>query len=196
MQWLRDNLGLIGESAEVETLAGSVDDNGGIYFVPAFSGLYAPYWKDGRPGGYRRDDPLREQGAYRPRRPGSHGLSDPRSAGGDEERLGVRLSALRVDGGMVRNELLMQFQADILRVPVTRPRISETTALGAAYAAGLAVGFWTNLEELRLGTGRPIKPGGPGWGRKSAIGYIAAGRRLSPAPLIGSINSLRKWITD
>jgi glycerol kinase len=101
VQWLRDNLGMISSSAEVEALANTVGDNGGVYFVPAFSGLFAPYWK----------------------------------------------SSAR--GGMVYNETLMQFQSDVLGVPVIRPQVAETTALGAAYAAGLATGFWSNIEDLR-----------------------------------------------
>ena len=149
VQWLRDNLGLIEKSADIEPLAESVDDNGGIYFVPAFSGLYAPHWKDNARGvivgltryvnkGHIARAAL-EATAYQTREVLEAMNLDS----------GVPLRSLKVDGGMVRNELLMQFQADILEVPVTRPRIAETTALGAAYAAGLAVGFWANLEELR-----------------------------------------------
>jgi glycerol kinase len=149
VQWLRDNLGLIATSAEVEELAGSVEDSGGIYFVPAFSGLYAPHWKDSARGvivgltryvnkGHIARAAL-EATAYQTREVLEAMNRDS----------GVPLQSLKVDGGMVQNELLMQFQADMLDVPVTRARLSETTALGAAYAAGLAVGFWSNLEELR-----------------------------------------------
>ena len=149
VQWLRDNLGLIKNSAEIEPLAESVDDNGGIYFVPAFSGLYAPHWKDNARGvivgltryvtkGHIARAAL-EATAYQTREVLEAMNRDS----------GVPLSSLKVDGGMVRNELMMQFQADILDVPVTRSNLSETTALGAAYAAGLAIGFWSNLEELR-----------------------------------------------
>ena len=149
VQWLRDNLGLIEKSADIERLAESVDDNGGIYFVPAFSGLYAPYWKDNARGvivgltryvnkGHIARAAL-EATAYQTREVLEAMNRDS----------GVPLRSLKVDGGMVQNELMMQFQADILQVPVTRPKIAETTALGAAYAAGLAVGFWANLEELR-----------------------------------------------
>jgi glycerol kinase len=149
VQWLRDNLGLIETSAEVERLAGSVEDSGGIYFVPAFSGLYAPHWKDSARGvivgltryvnkGHIARAAL-EATAYQTREVLEAMNRDS----------GVPLRSLKVDGGMVQNEMLMQFQADLLDVPVTRSRVAETTAQGAAYAAGLAVGFWTDLGELR-----------------------------------------------
>jgi len=149
IQWLRDNLGLIQSSAEVEALAQSVEDNGGIYFVPAFSGLFAPYWKADARGvvvgmtryvtkGHLARAAL-EATAYQTRE-----VLDAM-----EKDSGVRLTALKVDGGMVFNDLLMQFQSDILDVPVIRPKVAETTALGAAYAAGLAVGFWKDYNELR-----------------------------------------------
>jgi glycerol kinase len=153
VQWLRDNLGLIEKSADVETLAGSVDDNGGIYFVPAFSGLFAPYWRSDARGAIvgmtryvNRGHIARavlEATAFQTRE-----VSDAM-----EKDSGVKLTALKVDGGMVFNELLMQFQADILDVPVIRPKVAETTALGAAYAAGLAVGFWKDYDELRVNWG-------------------------------------------
>ena len=149
IQWLRDNIGLIHSSAEVEALAKTVEDNGGIYFVPAFSGLYAPYWKADARGaivgmtryvtkGHIARAAL-EATAYQTREVLDAMEKDSR----------VTLKALKVDGGMVFNELLMQFQADILDVPVIRPKVAETTALGAAYAAGLAVGFWNDTNELR-----------------------------------------------
>jgi glycerol kinase len=149
VQWLRDNLGLIKTAAEVEDLATTVDDNGGIYFVPAFSGLYAPYWKNDARGiiagmtryvnkGHFARATL-EATAYQTRE-----VLDAMNADS-----GVDLTALKVDGGMVYNNLLMQFQADVLGVPVIRPKVAETTALGSAYAAGLAVGFWQNTGEMR-----------------------------------------------
>ena len=149
IQWLRDNLGLIQSSAEVEALAKSVEDSGGIYFVPAFSGLFAPYWKSDARGvivgmtryvnkGHLARAAL-EATAYQTRE-----VLDAM-----EKDSGVKLTALKVDGGMVFNDLLMQFQSDILKVPVIRPKVAETTALGAAYAAGLAVGFWKDYDELR-----------------------------------------------
>ena len=154
VQWLRDNLGLIEKSSDVEALARSVDDNGGIYFVPAFSGLFAPYWRSDARGAIlgmtryvnkgRLARAVLEATAYQTRE-----VLDAM-----EKDSGVKLTALKVDGGMVFNELLMQFQADILDVPVVRPKVAETTALGAAYAAGLAVGFWKNLDELRANWGR------------------------------------------
>jgi glycerol kinase len=150
VQWLRDNLGLIRQSAEIETLAATVEDNGGIYFVPAFSGLFAPYWRSDARGviagmtryinkGHLARAAL-EATAYQTREVLDAMYNDS----------GVALKSLKVDGGMVYNELLMQFQADILGVPVVRPVVSETTALGAAYAAGLAVGYWQGEEDLRL----------------------------------------------
>ncbi|MEI7771415.1 MAG: glycerol kinase GlpK [Chloroflexales bacterium] len=153
VQWLRDNLGLISTSGEVEALANLVEDNGGIYFVPAFSGLYAPYWKSSARGaivGMTRyvtkghlGRAVLEATAYQTRE-----VLDAMNADS-----GVDLTALKVDGGMVFNNTLMQFQADILGVPVIRPKVAETTALGAAYAAGLAVGYWSNTDELRANWG-------------------------------------------
>ena len=149
VQWLRDNLGMISTSADIETLAKTVEDNGGAYFVPAFSGLFAPYWKSDARGviaGLTRyvtkghiARAVLEATAWQTRE-----VLDAMNADS-----GVALTALKVDGGMVFNELLMQFQADVLGVPVIRPKVAETTALGAAYAAGLAVGFWKEVEELR-----------------------------------------------
>ncbi len=153
VQWLRDNLGIIDESADVESLAASVPDNGDVYFVPAFSGLFAPRWRADARGviaGLTRfatsahiARAALEATAFQTRE-----VLD--AMGADS---GVQLKELKVDGGMVVNELLMQFQADILGVPVVRPRIAETTALGAAYAAGLAVGYWQGLDDLRSNWG-------------------------------------------
>jgi glycerol kinase len=149
VQWLRDNFGLIRQSAEIEELARTVEDNGGIYFVPAFSGLYAPYWKHNARGviaGLTRHSnkghlarAVLEATAFQTRE----------VVEAMERDAGIPVAVLRTDGGMVENELLMQFQADILGREVVRPAIKETTALGAAYAAGLAVGFFANLDELR-----------------------------------------------
>ena len=149
VQWLRDNLGLIGSAEEIETLARTVDDNGGAYFVPAFSGLFAPYWRSDARGalvGLTRfvnkghiARAVLEATAFQTRE-----VIDAVNADS-----GVPLTEIKVDGGMIANNLLMQFQADILGVPVVRPVVAETTALGAAYAAGLAVGFWSGLDELR-----------------------------------------------
>jgi len=149
VQWLRDNLKMIQKSSDVETLAQTVEDNGGIYFVPAFSGLFAPHWRSDARGvivgltryitsGHIARAAL-EATAYQTREVLEAMETDS----------GVRLTTLKVDGGMVVNDLLMQFQADILNVPVVRPHVAETTALGAAYAAGLAVGYWQNQDELR-----------------------------------------------
>ncbi len=149
VQWLRDNLGLISSAPEVETLARTVEDNGGAFIVPAFSGLFAPYWRSDARGvitGLTRyvnkghlARAVLEANAYQ--------TLDIMEA--MKKDSGVDLNSLKVDGGMVANELLMQFQADLLGVPVIRPSITETTALGAAYAAGLAVGFWSSMEELK-----------------------------------------------
>ena len=153
VQWLRDNLGLIQKSSDIEALANTVEDNGGIYFVPAFSGLFAPYWKSDARGvivgmtryvnkGHIARAAL-EATAYQTREVLEAMNKDS----------GVPLTALKVDGGMVFNDTLMQFQSDILGVPVIRPKVAETTALGAAYAAGLAVGFWAKVEDLRANWG-------------------------------------------
>jgi glycerol kinase len=148
VQWLRDNLGIIAKSSDVEELAASVADNGDVYIVPAFSGLYAPYWKDSARGviaGLTRYA-TRAHIARAALEATAYQTRDVLTA--MEQDSGIRLSELRVDGGMVVNELLMQFQADILDVAVVRPKVTETTALGAAYAAGLAAGYWRNTDEL------------------------------------------------
>jgi glycerol kinase len=149
VQWFRDNLGLIGSASEIETLALTVEDNGGCYFVPAFSGLFAPYWRSDARGviagltGYINKGHLAravlEATAWQTRE-----VVDAMNAD-----YGQRLAALRVDGGMTPNNLLMQFLADVLDVPVMRPIVAETVSLGAAYAAGLAVDFWPDLDSLR-----------------------------------------------
>ncbi len=149
VQWVRDNLGMIGSSPEIEQLAASVEDNGGAYFVPAFSGLFAPHWRSDARGaivGLTRfvdrghlARAVLEATAFQTRE-----VIDAMNADS-----GVELTSLKADGGMVMNELLMQFQADILGVPVIRPVVNETTALGAAYAAGLATGFWAGEHDIR-----------------------------------------------
>jgi glycerol kinase len=149
IQWLRDNLGLIEDSADVEALANSVTDNGGVYIVPAFSGLFAPYWRPDARGAilgltrYATKAHIAraalEASAFQTYEVVEAALADS----------GVTLQELRVDGGMVANQTLLQFQADLLGVPVVRPAVIETTALGAAYAAGLAVGVWKSFAELR-----------------------------------------------
>lgn len=149
VQWLRDNLGIIASAPEIESLAATVPDNGDVYFVPAFSGLYAPYWREDARGvvagltSFATKAHLAraalEATAYQTR-----DVLDAMAAD-----CGAPILELRVDGGMTVNELLMQFQSDIIGAPVVRPRVIETTALGAAYAAGLAVGFWRSTEEIR-----------------------------------------------
>ncbi|MCA9948890.1 MAG: glycerol kinase GlpK [Anaerolineales bacterium] len=149
IQWLRDNLDFFDYAPHVEDYAKEVDDNGGVYFVPAFSGLFAPYWRSDARGAivgltrYVKKGHIAraalEATAYQTRE-----VLDAMN-----QDSGVPLTALKVDGGMVYNDLLMQFQSDVLDVPVVRPKVAETTALGAAYAAGLAVGFWSNTDEMR-----------------------------------------------
>jgi glycerol kinase len=153
VQWIRDNLGMIKSAAEIEDLAKSVDDNGGAYFVPAFSGLFAPYWRADARGalvGLTRyvnkghiARAVLEATAFQTRE-----VLDAMNADS-----GVPLKELKVDGGMVVNETLMQFQADVLDVDVVRPKVAETTALGSAYAAGLAVGFWDSEDDIRKNWG-------------------------------------------
>ena len=154
VQWVRDNLGLIEKSTDIEALARTVTDNGGIFFVPAFSGLFAPYWKNDARGvivgltGYVTKGHIAravlEATAWQTREVLEAMNVDT----------GLPLKMMKVDGGMVNNELLMQFQADILGVPVIRPMCTETTALGAAYAAGLAVGVWRTVDDLRVQWGK------------------------------------------
>jgi glycerol kinase len=153
VQWLRDNMKLFDVAAQIEPLAASVEDNGDVYIVPAFSGLYAPYWKDDARGviaGLTRYA-TRAHLARAALESTAYQVRDVVEA--MQEDSGIALASLKTDGGMVANELLMQFQADILNVPVLRPKVSETTALGAAYAAGLAVGYWRNTEDLRANWG-------------------------------------------
>lgn len=149
VQWLRDNLGLISSAPEVETLARTVDDNGGAYIVPAFSGLFAPYWRSDARGVIAGLTRYVNKGhiARAALEANAYQTLDIMEA--MKKDSGVELNSLKVDGGMVANELLMQFQSDLLNVPVIRPAITETTALGAAYAAGLAVGYWASMEDLK-----------------------------------------------
>jgi len=154
VQWLRDNLGLIEKSADVETLAQSVEDSAGMYFVPAFSGLFAPYWRSDARGAIVGMTRYVNKGHIARATLEATAYQTREVLDAMEKDSGVRLKALKVDGGMVFNDLLMQFQADLVNVPVIRPKVAETTALGAAYAAGLAVGFWKNFDELRLNWGR------------------------------------------
>jgi glycerol kinase len=149
VQWLRDNLGLIKSAPEIEALAGTVEDNGGAYFVPAFSGLYAPYWKSDARGVIAGLTRFVRSGHIARAALEATAFQTKEVVDAMNADSGVDLESLKVDGGMVGNELLMQFQADILGVDVIRPQVPETTALGAAYAAGLATGFWAEVEDLR-----------------------------------------------
>jgi glycerol kinase len=154
VQWLRDNLGMIQKSSDIEALARSVDDNGGIYFVPAFSGLFAPYWKSDARGVIVGMTRYVTKGHIARAALEATAFQTREVLDAMNKDSGVPLTALKVDGGMVYDELLMQFQADILGVPVIRPVVAETTAMGAAYAAGLAVGFWSKVEDLRANWGK------------------------------------------
>jgi len=154
IQWLRDNLGMIAKSPDVEALAKTVEDNGGIYFVPAFSGLFAPYWKSDARGAIVGMTRYVTKGHIARAALEATAFQTREVLDAMNKDSGVALTALKVDGGMVYNDLLMQFQADILGVPVIRPSVAETTALGAAYAAGLAVGFWAKVEDLRANWGK------------------------------------------
>ncbi|HEV7741387.1 MAG TPA: glycerol kinase GlpK [Pseudolysinimonas sp.] len=149
IQWLRDNLGIIEKAADVEELALSVEDNGGVYFVPAFSGLFAPYWRPDARGVIVGLTRFANKGHIARAALESVAFQTREVLDAVNADAGLDLTELRVDGGMAANDALMQFQADILGVPVVRPAVIETTALGAAYAAGLAVGFWKDLDELR-----------------------------------------------
>jgi glycerol kinase len=149
VQWLRDNLGMITSSPEVEALANTVQDNGGVYFVPAFSGLFAPYWKSSARGVIAGLTRYVTKGHIARAALEATAWQTREVLDAMEKDSGVQLKALKVDGGMVYNNTLMQFQSDVLGVPVIRPKVAETTALGAAYAAGLATGFWSNIEDLR-----------------------------------------------
>ena len=149
VQWIRDNFGLIGKSPEIETLARTVEDNGGVYFVPAFSGLYAPYWKHNARGVIAGLTRYTNKGHLARAVLEATAFQTREVVEAMEKDAGVPVAVLRTDGGMVDNELLMQFQSDILDREVVRPMVKETTALGAAYAAGLAVGFYAGLDDLR-----------------------------------------------
>jgi glycerol kinase len=148
VQWLRDNLGLIRTSAEIESLASSVPDNGDVYIVPAFSGLYAPHWRSDARGLIAGLTRFADKGHFARAALEATAYQTREALDAMTRDSGVRMLELRADGGMVVNELLMQFQSDILGVPVVRPKVSETTALGAAYAAGLAVGYWRSPSEI------------------------------------------------
>jgi glycerol kinase len=149
IQWLRDNLGIIRDAREVEALAQSVPDNGGAYFVPAFSGLFAPYWQPDARGALVGLTRFVNKGHIARASLEATAFQTREVLDAMNADTATALPELKVDGGMVHNELLMQFQSDILGVDVVRPVITETTALGAAFAAGLATGVWSNTDQLR-----------------------------------------------
>jgi len=154
VQWLRDNIGLFQSAPEIEDLAKTVEDNGGAYFVPAFSGLFAPYWRSDARGAIVGLTRYVNKGHLARAVLEATAFQTKEVVDAMNADSGVELESLKVDGGMVQNDLLMQFQADILDVPVIRPTVAETTSLGAAYAAGLAVGFWGEIEDLRANWGK------------------------------------------
>ena len=149
VQWLRDNLGIIKESAEVEELAKTVEDNGGAYLVPAFSGLFAPHWRSDARGVLVGLTRFINKGHIARASLEATAFQTAEVLDAAKNDAGLTFTEIRVDGGMVKNETLMQFQADILNMPVIRPEVIETTALGAAYAAGLQVDYWQSLDQLR-----------------------------------------------
>ena len=149
IQWLRDNLGIISDASEVEALAKSVPDNGGVYFVPAFSGLFAPHWRPDARGAILGLTRFANKGHIARAALEATAFQTREVVDAVNADAGIDITELKVDGGMVGNSDLMQFQADLLGIPVVRPVVAETTALGAAYAAGLAVGYWSGLDELR-----------------------------------------------
>ncbi|CAH1660689.1 Glycerol kinase [Hyphomicrobiales bacterium] len=171
VQWLRDNLGLIPSSSEIEPLARSVDNNGDVYIVPAFSGLYAPHWRPDARGVICGLTRFANKGhiARAALEASAYQTHDVLKAMAEDS--GIEITELRADGGMAANELLMQFQSDVLGVPVVRPKVVETTALGAAYAAGLATGYWTSLEDLRRnwGVDRRWEPTMPAEARRTLL---------------------------
>jgi glycerol kinase len=154
VQWLRDNLKMIKAAPDIEDLAKTVDDNGGVYFVPAFSGLFAPYWRSDARGVIAGLTRYVNAGHIARAVLEATAWQSKEVVDAMNQDSGVELASLKVDGGMVHNELLMQFQADTLGVPVIRPTVAETTSLGAAYAAGLATGFWSEVEDLRANWGK------------------------------------------
>jgi glycerol kinase len=187
VQWLRDNLGLIETSADIESLALTEDDNGGVYFVPAFSGLYAPYWKSSARGVIAGLTRFANKGHLARAALEATAFQTREVVEAMERDSGIELAALRVDGGMVGNDLLMQFQADQLNRRVVRPRVMETTALGAAYAAGLAVGFLQGHRGVadKLGRGPNLDACRE---KESETRCTGSGRRPSLVPSTGSIS--------
>ena len=186
VQWLRDNLKMIKAAPEVEELASSVEDNGGCYIVPAFSGLFAPYWKSNARGVFAGLTRYVNAGHIARATLEATAYQSREVVEAMDEDSGVKLESLKVDGGMVANDLLMQFQADLLGVPVIRPEVAETTALGAGYAAGLATGFWSEVEDLRENWVED-KRWEPTMDREpSATSTTSTGRRPSPARSTGS----------
>ena len=162
VQWLRDQLGIIGTAGEVEALANTVPDNGGAYFVPAFSGLFAPYWRSDARGAIVGLSRFNTKGHLARATLEAICFQTRDILDAMTIDSGVKLAVLKVDGGATVNDTLMQLQADVLGVPVVRPVVAETTALGAAYAAGLAVGFWKDLDTLRTNW-RADKQWEPAW---------------------------------
>lgn len=185
VQWLRDNLGLIKKSNDVEALAHTVEDNGDTYIVPAFSGLYAPYWESNARGIIAGLTRFVNKGHIARAALEATAYQNYDVLKAMEKDAELQLKSLKVDGGMVVNELLMQFQTDIIQVPVIRPKMIETTALGAAYAAGLAVGFWKNIEDLKENWSKD-KEWQPGMDKSTRQKYLTGWQK--------AIEKSRNWV--
>ena len=176
VQWLRDNLGLISSASEVEALARTVPDNGGVFLVPAFSGLYAPYWRANARGIVAGLTRFANKGHIARAALEATAYQTCEALDAMAKDSGVHIKELRADGGMVVNELLMQFQADILKAPVVRPKVIETTALGAAYAAGLATRYWESPDDI-VANWPSTSAGNHRWRRPSATGSTPCGTK-------------------
>ena len=185
VQWLRDNLKMIKAAPEVEELAQSVEDNGGCYIVPAFSGLFAPYWKSNARGVFAGLTRYVNAGHIARATLEATAYQSREVVEAMDADSGVKLESLKVDGGMVANDLLMQFQADLLGVPVIRPKVAETTALGAATRPGWRPGSGARSRTCAR-TGSRTSAGSRRWTRASATSTTSSGRRPSPAPSTGS----------
>ena len=199
MQWLRDNLGLIRDAKEIETLAATVEDNGGAYFVPAFSGLFAPHWRPDARGALVGLTRYVNKGHIARAALEATAFQTREVLEAMNADSGVPLTELRVDGGMVVNETLMQFQADLLGVDVVRPVVAETTALGAAYAAGLAVGYWAQhrRDPGELGRGPSLVAAARRGRARATLPHVEEGRPAHPRlgrrrhPLTGQVSPSR-----
>ena len=191
IQWLRDRLEIIEKAPDVEELAKTVDDNGGVYFVPAFSGLFAPHWRDDARGVIVGLTAYANKGHIARAALEATAWQSSEVVDAANDAADVPFDELRVDGGMTANELLMQFQADVLGVPVIRPKVTETTALGAAYAAGLAVGFWSGPGRAARALGGGQALGAEDGRRRARDAATRSGRRRSSGRSTGRTTTTR-----